>query len=86
MDFLSLDKNFSKIRDLKEEYIRFNNHTYNDSDSIEDDLDVLIKKFRAADLDMFKVFADYLCENKTAIIQSFTLIKVHRKNQKNIDE
>lgn len=35
---------------------------------------------------MFKVFADYLCENKTAIIQSFTLIKVHRKNQKNIDE
>ena len=35
---------------------------------------------------MFKVFADYLCENKTAIIQSFTLIKMHRKKQKNIDE
>lgn len=74
------------IINLKEEYIRFNDHAYDDLDVIEDDLDVLIKKFRAADLDMFKVFADYLCENKTAIIQSFTLIKMHRKNQKNIDE
>ena len=74
------------IINLKEEYIRFNDHAYDDLDVIEDDLDVLIKKFRAANLDMFKVFADYLCENKTAIIQSFTLIKVHRKNQKNIDE
>lgn len=74
------------IINLKEEYIHFNNHIYNDSDSIEDDLDVLIKKFRAADLNMFKVFADYLCENKTAVIQSFKLIKVHRKNQKNINE
>ena len=86
MDFLSLDKNFPKIRDLKEEYIRFNDHTYDNLDSIEDDLDCLIKKFRAADLDMFRVFADYLSENKSAIIQSFTLIKVHRKSQKNIAE
>lgn len=86
MDFLSLDKNFPKIRDLKEEYIRFNDHTYDNLDSIEDDLDCLIKKSRAADLDMFRIFADYLSENKSAIIQSFTLIKVHRKSQKNIAE
>ena len=52
------------IINLKEEYIRFNDHAYDDLDVIEDDLDVLIKKFRAANLDMFKVFADYLCENK----------------------
>ena len=86
MDFLNLDRNFSKIRELKEEYIRFNDRSYDNFDSIENDLECMIEKFRAAELDMFKVFADYLRENKSAIIRSFTLIKVHRKSQKDIDE
>lgn len=73
--FMDLDPNFRKIRDLKEEYIHFNQRHINDPDGALQELEQIISKYRDSGLAMFREVADMLNENKTAIVNSFVYIR-----------
>ena len=82
--FMALDPKFKEIRDLKEEYIQFNNSEYENSDEIEHELERLIKKYRASDIAMFRDFAALLNRYRDKIIPSFTKLEVIRANKNEI--
>jgi len=79
--FLALDPKFKEIRDLKEEYILFNNSEYENRDEIEQEFGLLIKKFKASDIAMFRNFAALLNRYRDKIIRSFTKVEVVRANK-----
>ena len=69
---MALDDSFEKIRDLKEEYIRFN-HDYfgKDEKLVEEKLDELIDRYAECGIALFKDFADHLKTFRKQIIASF---------------
>ncbi len=79
--FLALDPKFKEMRDLKEEYISFNNSDYENRAEIEQELSRLIKKFKASDIAMFRDFASLLSRYRNKIVRSFTRVEVVRANK-----
>lgn len=77
--FFSLDKNFELMRDLKEKYISFNKMVFEDHLEAEEELNSLIKKYKASDITLFKDFAEYLNKYRTEIINSFIVREVSRR-------
>jgi len=78
--FLDLDPNFKKLRDLKEEYIEFNEQDYADEFDVLSSLNTLIDKYRRSDQSIFRDFALFLRSNTDPIVNSFIKVKVHRKS------
>ena len=78
--FLDLDPNFKKLRDLKEEYIEFNEQDYADEFDVLSSLNTLIDKYRRSDQSIFRDFALFLRANTDPIVNSFIKVKVHRKS------
>lgn len=78
--FLDLDPNFKKLRDLKEEYIEFNEQDYADEFDVLSSLNMLIDKYRRSDQSIFRDFALFLRANTDPIVNSFIKVKVHRKS------
>ena len=79
--FLDLDPNFKKLRDLKEEYIRFNQIEYGKTEDVQNALENLISRYRDSDQLIFYDFSRFLESHKELIIHSFTKLKVHRKTE-----
>mgnify|MGYP002136501915 CR=1 FL=1 len=73
--FLELDPNFEKLRDLKEDYIEFNNQEYESEFDVLTNLNALINKYKYSDQSIFSDFALFLIKNKEPIVNSF--IKVN---------
>ena len=84
--FLDLDKNFRKLREMKEDYIRFNDTEYENSDQIYLTLNVLIDKYMKSEQYIFYSFAKFLEKFKTPIINSFIQVKVKRKSAREESE
>ena len=66
--FLDLDSNFKKLRDLKEEYIEFNEQDYADEFDVLSSLNTLIDKYRRSDQSIFRDFALFLRANTDPIV------------------
>lgn len=80
-NFLGLDKNFSKIRDLKELYVQFNKRHVNDPEGASEDLNKIIDTYQNSDLSMFREIAVTLKTYHDNIVNSFTYISgADRKN------
>ncbi len=79
--FMTLDPKFKQIRALKEEYVLFNNSEYESADQIEQELERLIKKFKASDIAMFRNFAALLNGYRKKIIRFFTRAEVVRASK-----
>lgn len=84
--FLNLDKNFRKLREMKEDYIQFNSTEYESSDRIFLALNVLIDKYMKSEQYIFYSFAKFLEKFKTPIINSFIQVKVKRKSAREESE
>lgn len=84
--FLDLDKNFRKLREMKEDYIRFNDTEYENSDQIYLALNALIDKYTKSEQYIFSNFAKFLERFKTPIINSFIQVKVKRKSAREESE
>ncbi len=78
--FLQLDPNFEKLRELKEEYIHFNQTEYDNELDTQSDLNALIDKYKNSDQAIFRDYADFLRKNLKPIVNSFIRIKVYRKS------
>lgn len=78
--FLQLDPHFEGLRELKEEYIQFNQTEYDNEFDILLDLKDLIDKYDRSEQSVFRDFAGFLRKNLTPIVNSFTRIKVYRKS------
>ena len=74
--FMALDSNFKIFKDLKEKYIKFNNHYVGKPDEAEAGLDSLIKEYKASSYSMFKDFGEILDKRRKEIIASFTLLDI----------
>ncbi|MDD6257685.1 MAG: transposase, partial [Erysipelotrichaceae bacterium] len=78
---MELDKNFSKIRDLKELYVQFNKKHVNDPEGASEDLNKIIDTYQNSDLSMFREIAFTLKTYHDNIVNSFTYISgADRKN------
>lgn len=84
--FLELDPNLEKLRDLKEDYIEFNNQEYESEFDVLTNLNVLINKYKHSDQSIFSDFALFLIKNKEPIVNSFIKVKVYRKSARNEQE
>lgn len=84
--FLELDPNFEKLRDLKEDYIEFNNQEYESEFDVLTNLNALINKYKYSDQSIFSDFALFLIKNKEPIVNSFIKVKVYRKSARNEQE
>ena len=84
--FLELDQNFEKLRDLKEDYIEFNNQEYESEFDVLTNLNALINKYKYSDQSIFSDFALFLIKNKEPIVNSFIKVKVYRKSARNEQE
>ena len=78
--FFDLDPNFKKLRDLKEEYIKFNEQDYENEFDVLSNLNTLINKYKGSDQSIFRDFALFLRANTDPIVNSFIKVKVHRKS------
>ena len=84
--FLELDPNLEKLRDLKEDYIEFNNQEYESEFDVLTNLNALINKYKYSDQSIFSDFALFLIKNKEPIVNSFIKVKVYRKSARNEQE
>lgn len=84
--FLSLDKNFNELRELKELYIEFNDTIYQSDEDIEANLDSLIEIYSASDQHIFREFALYLNTHRQPILNSFSILRTTRRTYKEQDE
>ena len=84
--FLELDPNFEKLRDLKEDYIEFNNQEYESEFDVLTNLNALINKYKYSDQTIFSDFTLFLIKNKEPIVNSFIKVKVYRKSARNEQE
>lgn len=73
--FLDVHKDFSRIRELKEQYVIFNKYTRGDFEEVEIELDKLIYTYEDCTIEIFNNFARLLREYKEPIINSFTYTK-----------
>ena len=80
-EFMALDENFSKLRDLKEMYIHFTRDHMNDPEGAKEELESLIKLYKASEFGMFRYFACTLENHKTGIIASFTFLSASRSKR-----
>lgn len=79
-EFMELDPNFRKIRELKEEYIRFTRSHVNDPAGAAAELDELIAMYKNSGLAMFREFADTLDNHREGIINSFYYLTAERRD------
>ena len=79
-EFMALDPNFRRIRELKEEYIHFTRDHINKPDEAAVALGELIKLYRNCGISMFKEFADTLYRHRTGIINSFIYLSAERSD------
>lgn len=77
-EFMELDPNFRKIRELKEMYIAFTHSHINQPEAAAADLNQLIQVYEASGIYIFTNFAELLKRNKDGIIASFTFMKTER--------
>lgn len=84
--FLELDSNFEKLRDLKEDYIEFNNQEYESELDVLTNLNTLINKYKYSDQSIFSDFALFLIKYKEPIVNSFIKVKVYRKSARTEQE
>ena len=84
--FLELDPHYQKLRDLKEDYIEFNNQEYESEFDVLTNLNALINKYKYSDQSIFSDFALFLIKNKEPIVNSFIKVKVYRKSARNEQE
>ena len=84
--FLELDSNFEKLRDLKEDYIEFNNQEYESKLDVLTNLNTLINKYKYSDQSIFSDFALFLIKYKEPIVNSFIKVKVYRKSARTEQE
>lgn len=80
--FMGLDENFMKIRELKENYISFNQTIGADEKEIEKRLCELINEYSQSGLQMFIDFAKLLNRYKTEIVNSFTRLPKENGKEK----
>lgn len=73
--FLSIDKDLSVLRELKELYVVFNNSSYESTEAIAKELDYLIGIYEDCGNDIFNEFSNTLKNYRQPIINSFTLSK-----------
>ena len=78
--FLKIDSNLSKIRDLKNLYIEFNDSNITSSEKALEQLNLLIGIYRNSGVDMFLDFANLLDSFKYEISNSFIRVKKVNKN------
>ena len=78
--FLDLDPMFRKIRDLKEEYIYFNDDFPKNIDDARIELEIIIDKYKKCEINIFIEFADLLERYKEEILLSFTELP-HKKDE-----
>lgn len=84
--FMSLDDKFETIRDLKEEYIEFNNEYFGkDENEVRNKLDELINKYLNSNIRIFIDFANHLKTFKEQIILSFKDFDVPVKDSERQD-
>lgn len=79
-EFMELDENFPKIRELKEMYIAFTHSYVNDREGAEKELEHLIKIYTESGLEIFTSFARLLTSHKEGILTSFTFMTAERKD------
>ena len=79
-EFMALDPNFRRIRELKEEYIHFTRDHINKPDEAAVALGELIKLYRNCGISMFKEFADTLYRHRAGIINSFIYLSAERSD------
>lgn len=84
--FLALDKNFLRLRELKEMYIEFNDSIYLSKEDLKNNLDNLIHLYSASDQHIFRKFAQYLIDHKQAILNSFNILCTTRRTHKESEE
>lgn len=82
--FMSLDKNFIKIRDLKEIYIQFNRTVFDDMGLLIHEFDKIVVLYQQCELKMFREFAELLERYKPEILASFTYVSVLSKNHESV--
>lgn len=80
--FFSLDKNFKIMRDLKEEYITFNQTRFETEEEMKYEFNRLIKKYSTSNIKEFELFSKFLTNHQDEIFASFTMVKTLRKSQK----
>lgn len=80
-EFMELDPNFRKIRDLKEKYIQFTHSYVNDREGAARRLDELIKEYSECDIHLFREFAQKLMDHREGIINSFIYLEATRENE-----
>ena len=65
--FFSLDKNFKIMRDLKEEYITFNQTRFETEEEMKDEFNRLIKKYSTSNIKEFELFSKFLINHQDEI-------------------
>ena len=68
-----IDKNLEKMRDLKEQYIKFNQESGKTLEQKEEDLDTIIDMYRNSGINIFEKFAETLTERRQYIVNSFVV-------------
>ena len=79
--FMAVDKNFKELRDLKEQYISFNNNKFSTEKEAIKELNKLITIYRNSNHKMFREFAEFLNDHSANIARSFTTVQVSRKTK-----
>ena len=78
--FFRINPKIKKYRDLKEEYISFNQGTYENEEQVKESLDSLIIRYENSNEKIFIDFSSFLKEHMNEIIRSFTIVQVSRKS------
>lgn len=69
-----IDPQLEPIKDLKEQYIAFNNAQYNSQEEISIELDKLIVAYKNSNIDIFIEFSALLKRHKEPILNSFVIM------------
>lgn len=72
--FLNLISNFKKLRDLKEECVKFDEKDYKDAFDVLYSLNILIEKYKRYDQTIFHDFALLHISNIYPIVNYFTKV------------
>lgn len=78
--FFKIHPKLKKYRDLKEEYISFNQGTYENEEQVKESLERLIHLYQDSNEKIFVDFSLFLNSHKNEIIRSFTTVQVSRKS------
>ena len=78
--FFRINPKIKKYQDLKEEYISFNQGTYENEEQVKESLDSLIIRYENSKEKIFIDFSSFLKEHMNEIVRSFTIVQVSRKS------